>query len=140
MLVDVQYNQQQAKQLPLIVVEGEGPPLLGRNWLHHLHLDWKEIKTVTRSQKDLNSLLDNYTEVFQDELGHMSDFKAKLLMHEGAKPKFCMAKSVPYVMKSAIKEELDRLERIGVLRKIPTSEWATPIVAVPKKDNTMIVR
>ena len=30
-LVDVQYCQQEVKQLPLIVAEGEGPPLLGRN-------------------------------------------------------------------------------------------------------------
>ena len=35
-LVDVQYGQQEVKQLPLIVVEGEGPPLFGRNWLQHL--------------------------------------------------------------------------------------------------------
>ena len=38
---------------------------------------------------------------------------------------------------SAVEEELDRLERIGVLKKVPMSKWATPVVAVPKKDGTV---
>ena len=37
-------------------------------------------------------------------------------------------------MKAAVDEELDRLERIGVLEKISSSDWAAPIVTVPKKD------
>ena len=44
---------------------------------------------------------------------------------------------MPYAMKAAIEEELHRLERIGVIEKISTSEWATPVVAVPKKDGTV---
>lgn len=31
-------------------------------------------------------------------------------------------------------KELDRLESIGVLERVKSSEWATPIVTVPKKD------
>ena len=37
-------------------------------------------------------------------------------------------------MKAAVEEELDRLERIGVLEKVDHSDWAAPIVAVPKND------
>ena len=33
----------QEKCLPLLVVSGEGPSLLGRNWIHHLKLDWTSI-------------------------------------------------------------------------------------------------
>ena len=29
------------------------------------------------------------------------------------------------------------MERIGVLEKIPSSDWAAPIVPVPKKDGTV---
>ena len=35
----VHHNNQQ-KILPLLVVKGGGPSLLGRDWLQHLHLDW----------------------------------------------------------------------------------------------------
>ena len=80
MLVDVQYGQQEVKQLPLIILEGEGPPLLGRNWLQQLRLDWSSIKAMTQSLKSLKSVLENYAEVFQNELGHIQDFKARLLV------------------------------------------------------------
>ena len=40
--VTVTYQGQEVK-LPLVVVTGNGPPLLGRNWLEHIKLNWKEI-------------------------------------------------------------------------------------------------
>ncbi|XP_053400415.1 uncharacterized protein K02A2.6-like [Mercenaria mercenaria] len=41
-------------------------------------------------------------------------------------------------MKPQIEEELDRLVKDGVLEKVDTSEWATPIVPVPKKEGIRI--
>jgi len=38
-MVDVIYGQQKAR-LPLVVVAGEGPCLMGRDWLQQLQLDW----------------------------------------------------------------------------------------------------
>ena len=32
--VSVTYQQQRAQELPLVIVRGTGPTLLGRNWLH----------------------------------------------------------------------------------------------------------
>ena len=49
-------------------------------------------------------------------------------------PKFCKSRSVPFSIKQAIEEELDKLEKAGILEKVTYSEWAAPIVAVPKKD------
>ena len=40
--VQVQFKQQGPKELNLVVVKGMGPCLFGRNWLHHIHLDWKK--------------------------------------------------------------------------------------------------
>ena len=39
---------------------------------------------------------------------------------------------MPSALKEAIEEELDQLERVGVLEKVAYSEWATPLVPVPK--------
>jgi len=36
--MNIQYNDQY-HELPLIVVDSPGPPLLGRNWLHKIKLD-----------------------------------------------------------------------------------------------------
>ena len=40
--VAVEYKDQR-ESLQLLVVAGNGPSLLGRNWLQKLHLDWREI-------------------------------------------------------------------------------------------------
>ncbi len=42
MTVEVRYGMQ-IQQLPLVVVAGEGPSLLGRNWLRVVKLDWCQI-------------------------------------------------------------------------------------------------
>ena len=40
--------EQQTQELPLTVVAGDGPSLLGRDWLQHLTLNWKKINTVSK--------------------------------------------------------------------------------------------
>ena len=40
--VRVQYGSQN-KKLVLVVVGGNGPSFLGRNWLKYIHLDWSQI-------------------------------------------------------------------------------------------------
>ena len=51
----------------------------------------------------------------------------------GIMPKFYKARSVPFVLKDKIENELDRLLQQGVISPVKTSEWATPIVPVVKK-------
>jgi len=43
--VTIMYNNQSAN-LPITVVRGTGPNLMGRDWLEHLNLDWKSIFRV----------------------------------------------------------------------------------------------
>ena len=134
--VMVQYGTQ-AKQMKLIVVSGEGPSLLGRNWLQYLKLDWRQIgKVAMESATRLNSLLERHQVVFKDELGTVQEQKATLQVRPEASPKFHKARPVPFATKDAIGAELDRLEAEGILEKVSHSNWAAPIVAVPKKDGT----
>ena len=132
--VRVQYEQQ-TQNLVLTVVAGEGPSLLGRNWLQYLQLNWREIKAVrNHAVGSLDYLLDKYGDIFTDELGTIKSFCAQLDVKPGEKPKFFKPRTVPYAVRSAIEDEIDRLEREGILEKVTHSEWATPIVAVPKPD------
>ena len=41
---------------------------------------------------------------------------------------------MPFAIKDAVGKELDSFERQGILRKVSNSDWAAPIVAMPKKD------
>ena len=53
--------------LHLVVVGGEGPSLLGRDWLEQLRLDWAAIHKIC-SGDDVQAVLDRHAEVFKEEL------------------------------------------------------------------------
>ena len=54
--VDVDYEGGKYS-LPLLVVSGEGPALLGRNWLEEIKLNWPRIKQLTAHDKRLGEIL-----------------------------------------------------------------------------------
>ena len=61
---------------------------------------------------------------------------AKLHIRSDTVPKFFKPHSVPSALKMSLELKLDRLEAEGNLEKVSHSGWATPIIAVPKKDRT----
>ena len=118
----------------LHVVEGNGPTLLGRDWLSRIQIDWASIKLVGESVRPLDELVAKYAEVFDSKPGAMTKHSAHLLLKPGAQPCFCRPRSVPFAIRDIVGKELDRLEDAGVLRKVEHAQWATPIVPVPKRD------
>lgn len=131
--VDVVYRDQPVKSLSLIIVDGDGPTLLGRDWLKFIKLDWKTISAVSR-EASVRTLLDKYKDVFAPGLGTIHPFRASLSITPDARPRFLKARPVPYSQRAEVEAELERLESQGVLEKVTYSEWATPVVVVPKKD------
>ena len=134
--------------LSLYVVQTKGPVLMGRDWLHKLRLDWKTIKLLKFSdpshensgattQEKLKNLLETYAEVFDDKLGTFKSAKAKITLKEGSQPQFRRARQVPYSLRPKVEKELKRLQSEGILSKVEWSDWATPIVPVPKQDGSV---
>ena len=105
-----------------------------RNWLQHIRLDWARNAYSTTSSSALPSLLMRYQDLFKDELGIVKDVTAQLKLKSDASPKFFRPHSVPFAIRDAVGVEIDRLEKMGILEKVDHSDWATPIVPVPKKD------
>lgn len=58
---------------------------------------------------------------------------AKITIEDNTKPWFFKARPVPFAMIDRVNEELMRMERVGVLRPVKTSEWAAPIVPILKR-------
>ena len=137
-LVKVKKGRQETT-LPLLVVEGNGPPLLGRDWLAHIPIDWKEIKTLSRGTADekLASLKAQYPRLWKERLEVATGIKAKLHLKEGATPVFMKARPVPYSVRKKVEDELNRLQELGIISPVSWSEWATPIVVVPKQDGAI---
>ena len=67
----------------------------------------------------------------------MKHFEARLVLKPGAKPKFCRPRPVPYALREPIERELEHLESEGVVERVSHSDWAAPIVAVPKHDGSV---
>ena len=139
--VNVKYEGQ-VKVLTVIVTPGSGPSLLGRNWLHHIRLNWKQIFNELKLSEEnesveLKSILDKYATVFKEELGTMKGTEVHINLKLDAKPRFCKARPVPYALKPEIDTELDRLVKEGVYVPVGYSRWAAPIVPVLKNDGTV---
>ena len=140
---NVEYKSQQPLLLDLYVVKNKGPVLMGRDWLYKIRLDWYAIKSLKASQTTpianelLQTMLDKYTDVFEDKLGTYKSAKARLTLKEDSQAHFCKALAVPYALRPKVEEELRSLQNEGILSKVEWSDWATPIVRVPKKDGSV---
>ena len=135
MNASVSYGQQSVK-LPLLVIEGTGATLMGRNWLEHIKLNWNNIHKVNPDH--LQTVLTQYSDVFQPELGMMKDFKAKIFVDPTIPLRFCKARSVPYAMRSLVEAELDKLVNQGILTPVKHADWAAPIVPIMKADRKSV--
>ena len=80
----------------------------------------------------VTNLKKQYHELFSEKIGKLKGFKAKIHVQHDAKPTFCKPRKVPFALE-AVSLELKRLEN-GVIESIPYSDWASPIVIVPKAD------
>ena len=104
-------GSEQAK-LPLIVAKGEGPNLLGRDWLAQLKLDWKEAFMVGPSKSDrLEDLLETHKAVFQEGLGTIGGTTAKIHVNPEVTPKFCKPRPVPFPLRKKVESELESWKR-----------------------------
>lgn len=119
--------------LPLFVAKGTCPTLLGRDWMEAFKI------TITKPEgvnavKSVTSLVEQFSEVFSETLGTLQGVSAKIILKEGSKPKFFKARPVPFALRDRVVEELQRMQREGIIRPVKTSQWAAPVVPVVKQD------
>ena len=130
--VPVEHNGQN-QTLPLIVTEGEGPSLIGRDWLATLRLDWQVILTVEQNLS-LKQVLDKHSSVFKEGLSKLRDVEAKIYIAQNERPRFRKPYQVSFALRQKVEEELERLQALGVIQPVQFSDWAAPIVPIMKSD------
>ena len=88
-LVGVNYKDQDA-ELPALVVRGDGPCLLCRDCLKQIKLDWHAIFQVQTHAAQINSkqILEKYPLLFNESLGTIKGFAAKICVPSNAKPQY----------------------------------------------------
>jgi len=104
-----------------------------------------DLKTVCQSQTELTveqkgqleALLCKYEPLFDGQLGRRQGQEVKLELKEGAKPHHSRAYNIPRCHIQRLKAEVERLVKIGILKKVNRSEWAAPTFIIPKKDGSV---
>jgi len=125
------YKDQVAKHsIPI----GPGISLFGRDLIRKFRLDWNEIRVQCNSVNELTleSLLSEYSDIFGEPQGKIKGFRATISLKDDATPKFLKARPIPYSLVTQVDRELDEMEQSGVIEKISHSDWASPLVVVPK--------
>ena len=96
-----------------------------------LKLDWKAVHRIQK-QDSLSAVLEAHGAVFKEELGMIKGTTAKLHVDPQVPPRFCKPRPVPFALRKKVEDELERLERNGIIQPKQFSEWAAPIVPVLK--------
>ena len=96
-------------------------------------------RSKVTSDKCFSLLKEKFPEVFQEGIGVLKGIKAHLFLQDGASPVFCKSRNIPYALQKGVRDELDRLERDGIISRVESSLWATPIVPVVKADGSIRV-
>lgn len=82
-------------------------------------------------------MLEKHKDLFKDGYGKIKDFRAKIRVQSEAKPIFHKPRPIPYALRESVEKELERLQKNGIITQVERSEWAAPIVFVPKKDKAV---
>ena len=138
--VTVQYKGQ-SKELPIYVMENDGPTLFGRDWLESIRLEWPLLQLGTSTTVSvLEEVLSKHAlTVFFEGLGRVKSVQARIQLKEGARPQFWKPRPIALARKPAVDEALRELDAEGVIKKVVTSEWAAPIVTPVKKGGSVRV-
>ena len=85
-----------------------------------------------------HALLSKYKHLFDGTLGTWQKDPYNTELKEGAKPYHSRPVPVPKVHERTLKVKLDRLVKLGVLKQMNNSKWATEMFIISKKDATFV--
>ncbi|XP_043226746.1 uncharacterized protein K02A2.6-like [Amphibalanus amphitrite] len=111
-------------------------------WEERLHyfIECNGIQGESRKRATLlTGLKEKYRRLFEPGLGELKGVKVRLDIDRTVPPRFCKARSLPYVFKEKVEAQLQKDIDSGVLEEVQNSSWAAPIVPVLKKDGNVRV-
>ena len=122
------HNNGNSELLTFFIVEEAPTPILGFVASCKLQL----IKCIFTLNKSSDNLFNEFADLF-DGIGELRG-ECKIVLKEGAQP----TKRIPVAVLPRFKEELERMERLGVIKKVthPT-DWVNSVVIVKKPDKSL---
>lgn len=143
--VNVKYREHSCI-LRLFVVDTNRHPLLGREWMRELHVDWNQIirssestvNTITLCtpvSAEVSKLIHRFPKVFDTSVGLIDGIRARLNLKPNSKPIFLKARSIPFAIRETVEREIQNMVKNGILVKVEHSDWATPVLPVMKSND-----
>ncbi|XP_058028035.1 uncharacterized protein LOC131192675 [Ahaetulla prasina] len=122
-------------RLPLLVVKGNLPSLLGLDWFSALGLNITGIHSTTTD--GFEALMSEFAEVFADSLGQYKGNPISQNLDPQVPPIRLKPRRVPFALRPKVDKELDKLIVQGVLEPTDHSKWETPVVTPIKPDGSV---
>ena len=91
----------------------------------------------SHKQSMLMDVLMRHKNLFDGTLGRYKGSKYNIELQDDAKPYHAKPFPVPKVHEATLKLEIERLCKIGVLKRVNNSQWGAPSFLIPKKDGTV---
>lgn len=144
--VNVSVNNKNAvARLIVLQTDNNFTPLIGRDWMDLFFPNWRSglvgVEAVQNmgfeddKEKLLGNLKAKYAKVFTIDFSEpITGYEAELIL-KNDQPIFKRAYEVPYKIRDKLLQHLDMLENQKVITPIAVSEWASPVIAVMKKDD-----
>jgi hypothetical protein len=88
-------------------------------------------------RQQLHTLLLKYEDIFDGNLGTWKGDPYDIKLKANAEPYHARPFGVPHIYELTLKTEIERLVKLGVLKKVNRSQWGAPTFIIPKKDGTV---
>ena len=83
------------------------------------------------------NMLKKYEHLFNGELGRWKGPPHTVHLKDKINPYHGKPYKIPQIYEETLKAEVERLVKIGVLKRVNHSEWAAPCFIIPKKDHSV---
>lgn len=126
--------------LSLILIDSRNDfnTLMGRSWLDQIKPNWRESFLKVNNINE-NYMFQEFNNVFKgNSKSCIKNFEVPIVLKDNIVPIFHRAYPMPYALKEAVDAEIDSMVKDQILKPVRHSEWASPIVVVPKKDTSKI--
>lgn len=90
-----------------------------------------------KQRGELLTVLKEHEAAFTGTRGKWNGKEMDLELKDDAKPYYGKPYQIPQAYRELVRQEVDRLEKEGVLSKVKSSERAAPCFVIPKKDMTI---
>ena len=121
----------------LILENGLKFPLLGRNFLDVLYPNWRETFSINQINIDnvKDQIQSEFNEIFKDDSNTpIKDIEIDIKLKPDCKPVFAKPYELALSKRDIVEKELQNLVEQGIIVPVKYSNWASPIVAVPKRN------